>query len=84
MNDIISLDQNISYNLRAGVNITRRNITATKFGFEAVSTIVSIRSILLGKLPSVLKNAASLNILKHKIKKWTPQNCPCKICRKFF
>ena len=67
-NDILSLDQNTSYNLRAGVIVTRRNLKRNKFGFKSVNTI---GSILWGKVPSSLKTAANLNIFKHKIKKRT-------------
>ena len=70
MNDIISLGQIASFNLRGGVTVTNRNMRTSKFGFKTVSTMGSIRS---GKIPSNLKNVASLNIFKHKIKKWTPQ-----------
>ena len=60
MHDIISLDQDVSYNLSAGVTVTRRNIRTNKFGFETVTTI---GWVFWGKLPSDLKNATSLNIL---------------------
>ena len=30
-----------------------------------------------------LKNAESLKTFKQKIKLWSLNNCPCKICRKF-
>ena len=32
MNDILTLDQNASYNLRSGVTVTRRNMRTKKFG----------------------------------------------------
>ena len=38
MNDILTLDQNASYNLRSGVTVTRKNIRTKKFGFETIST----------------------------------------------
>ena len=44
MNDIISLDQQASYNLRAGVTVTWGNIRTNKFGFETVGTIGLIQS----------------------------------------
>ena len=57
MNDIC-LDQNTSYNLRAGVTVTRRNIRRNS----------TIGSVLWGKLPSHLINAGSLYIFKHRLK----------------
>ena len=51
-----------------------------KFGFETVSTI---GAILWNGLPAELKNAESLKVLKQKIELWRPNDCSCKICRKF-
>ena len=80
MNDILTLDESASYNLRSGVTVTRRNIRTNKFGFE---TIATIGAVLWRNLPNDIKNSDSLNIFKHRIKQWTPNNCPCKICRIF-
>ena len=51
-----------------------------KFDFETLSTI---GAMLWNDLPVELKNAESLKILKQKIKLWSPNDSPCKICRKF-
>ena len=42
MNDVLTLDQNVSYNLRSGVTVTRRNIRTNKFGFETIRTTSSV------------------------------------------
>ena len=60
-NDITSLGQSTSCNLRGGVIVTRRNVKTNNFGFM--------------KLSNKLKYAASLNIFEHKFKKWTPKIC---------
>lgn len=70
------MDQNVSCKLKSGVAVTRRNIRTNIFGFE---TTKKFTSILWRKYSSDLKNAASLNIFKHKIKKLAPKNCLCKI-----
>ena len=44
MNDILTLDQNASYNLRSGVTVTR-NTRTNKFGF-----ISTIGAVLCGTL----------------------------------
>ena len=80
MDDILTLDQNTSYNLRSGVTVTRRNKRTNKFGFENISTI---GAVLWGDLPIDIKNSDSLNIFKRKIKQWTPDNWPYKISRNF-
>ena len=80
MNDIFSLSENSSYNLSCSVTVNRRNIRTSKFGFETVRTI---EAIFWNDLPAELKHAESLKILKQKMKRWHPNDCPCKICRKF-
>ena len=80
MSDIFSLSENISFNLRCGVTVNRGNIRTSKFGFEIVS---KIGAILWNYLPAELKNAESLKTFKQKIKLWSPNDCTCKICRKF-
>ena len=42
MNDVLTLDQNVSYNLRSGVTVTRRNIRTNKFSFEAIRTTEAV------------------------------------------
>ena len=71
MNDVLTLNQNTSYNLRSDVTVTRRNIKTNKFGFEIISTI---GAVLWQNLPNNIKNSDSLNIFQHKIKQWTPIN----------
>ena len=62
------------------VAVNRRNIRTSKFGFETVSTI---GAIVWNDLPAELKNPESLKIFTQKIKPWSPNDCPCKICGKF-
>ena len=42
MNDILTLDQNASHNLRSGVTVPRRYIRTNKFGFETICTIGAV------------------------------------------
>ena len=63
---------------RSGANVPRRNLRTKKFGSEAITTIAAV---LWGNFQNEIKNSECLNILDHKIKQWTPNNCPCKICR---
>ena len=32
-------------------------------------------------LPDDYKDIDNLNIFKNKIKKWKPENCPCRLCK---
>ena len=50
--DILTLDQNASYNISSNVTVTRRNIRTNKFGFQSISTI---GALLWGKLVKLYK-----------------------------
>ena len=34
-------------------------------------------------VPSDIKNASNLNILKKKIRKWEPKECHCNLCQTY-
>ena len=77
---IFSLSENSFYNPRCGVTVNRRNIRTSKFGYETVRTVEAIVS---NGVPAELKTVESLTIFKQKLKLWSPNDCPCKIYRKF-
>ena len=34
-------------------------------------------------VPTEIKNSATLNYFKKKIKTWIPTNCPCTLCKEY-
>ena len=73
VNDVLTLDQNASYNLMSGVTATEGNIRTDKFGFWTIS---SIEVVLWENLQNDIKNSDSLNFFKNRIKQWACGNCP--------
>ena len=68
------------YNLRNNVHFITPQIRTVYHGSESISFLgPKIWNIL----PDRLKNATSLEVFKIKIKKWKPQNCPCRLCRAY-
>ena len=66
------------YNLRNNVHYITPRIRTVYHGSESISFLgPKIWNIL----PDKLKNATSLEAFKIQIKKWKPQNCPCRLCR---
>ena len=54
------------------------NPKSVRFGTETLRTLgPKIWNII----PPNIKNSASLKIFKENIKKWTPIDCPCRICK---
>ena len=68
--------QNETYNLRSGNHLARKNIRTTQYGIESVSNLGGKSWNLL---PREIKNSSSLTVFKNKIRKWTPEKCPCKL-----
>ena len=75
MNDILTLNQNASYNLSSGVTVSRRNIRTNKFSATG--------AVLWGNLPNGIPISDNVNFFKHKIKQCIHNNCLCKICKNF-
>ena len=57
-----------------------RKINSTYHGSESLSFLgPKIWEII----PEYIKSAPSIESFKQKIKKWEPENCPCRICRDY-
>ena len=65
------------YNLRNNSIIQRQADRTVYFGTESISCFAPK---LWELIPSEIKNAKSLNIFTEKIKSWTTDKCPCRLC----
>ena len=68
------------YNLRNNLIIQRQANHTVYFGTESIS---SLFPKLWELIPSEIKSAKSVNIFKEKIKFWTTDKCPCKLCKTY-
>ena len=69
-----------NYNLRRHPEFSSRAVNAVHYGSESLS--------FLGRktwemLPLDLKNSDSLDSLKSRIKIWWPEECPCRLCKRY-
>ena len=68
------------YNLRNNAEFAISAIRTVYHGSESISYLgPKIWNIL----PDRLKNANSLETFKSEIKKWKPENCPCRLCKSY-
>ena len=68
------------YHLRNNAEFTIPTIRTVYHGSESISFLgPKIWNIL----PDRIKNANSLQIFKSEIKKWKPDNCPCRLCKNY-
>ena len=57
-----------------------RNIRTTHYGIDSLA---HLGPKIWGPVPKDLKDINSLDLFKKKIKLWTPDNCPCKLCKTY-
>ena len=80
MNSVFELNDN-PYSLRNDMAFFKsRNVHTVRYGIETASFVGPRIS---NSLPQEIKESTSLQILKSKIKSWTPKNCPCKLCKNY-
>ena len=79
MKDIFHFVQK-PYSLRNDSTLQRRRNCTMYFGTESISSLVpKIWEIF----PCEIKNAKSLDIFKEKIKVWTRDKCPWRLCKRY-
>ena len=79
MNEIFQIEER-PYNFRNDVFVKRHNVRTVRYGTETVSFLAPK---LWEMIPEDCKKETSLITFKEKIKNWIPDNCPCRICKKY-
>ena len=79
MKDIFHFVQK-PYNLRNDSTRQRRTNHTVYFGTESIS---SLAPKIWEIVPCEIKNAKSLDIFKKRIKLWTTDQCPCRLCKRY-
>ena len=80
MNEIFQFFENLVYELRSGVHLPSRNSRTVFFGTESIK---NLGAKLRNMVPENIKSSESLNVFKSNIKHWTPNYCPCRICKTY-
>ena len=68
------------YNLRSGLICGPYKIKTVCYGTE---TINYLGPKIWSLIPDEIRESASLEIFRQKIKLWYPNSCPCRICNKY-
>ena len=68
------------YNLRRNHSFTSRQVHTVYHGTESLSFL---GPKIWDLVPLEIKQCESLEVFKHKIKKWIPLQCPCRLCRTY-
>ena len=78
MKEVFPVKETNNYWSRFSFNT--RNVRTVTHGTETLSYL---GPKLWSIVPKEITNSESLNEFKRKIKKWKPDKCPCRICKKF-
>ena len=68
------------YNLRNGLISGSYKIKIVRYGTE---TITYIGPKIWSIISDEIRESASLETFRQKIKLWKPDSCPCRICKKY-
>ena len=78
MNDIFKRRGEQTYNLRKHSQFYRPKVNCVYNGTESVSFL---GPIIWNLVPNELKDIENLAAFKKAIKKWSPEKCPCRLCK---
>ena len=78
--DLFIRREKSSYNLRRHPEFRVPLTRTVHHGRESISYL---GPTIWDILPTLLKEAVSLNSFKKLIKKWVPQACPCRLCKNY-
>ena len=78
MKDIFKLKINLITNLRHKFLVKSNNARSANYGTH---TAYFVGSRIWDTIPEVYQNTNSFIVFNEDIKKWIPENCPCRICK---
>ena len=77
LNEIFQ-ERTLQYNLRRRNPFHIRRVNSVYNGTESLSFL---GPKIWNLVPEEIKTSETVDIFKNKIKKWIPENCPCRLCR---
>ena len=80
MENIFKLRTEMPYNTRNISEFLRPAVNSVYDGSESISYL---GPKMWDILPEELKAIETLESFKKEIKKWNPENCPCRLCKVF-
>ena len=78
MKDVFPLNTSSTYDIRNREIFYTRPVRSVYHGTESY-----LAPKIWELVPESIKSAESLSVFKIRIKKWKPENCPCRLCRSY-
>ena len=79
MGEIFKLNEH-QYYRRSDVSVKGSNIKTVHYGQQSLSYLAPR---IWKQVPDNIKASLSVASFKSDIKKWVPDNCPCRLCKKY-
>ena len=76
--EIFARETGSHYNLRRCNDF---RIPSTRTVYHGIESISFLGTKTWNILPNEIKQQTSLNSFKKSVKKWKPQDCPCRVCK---
>ena len=80
MKNVFPLNTSSTYDIRNREIFYTRPVKSVYHGTESLSYLAPE---IWELVPESIKSAESLSVFKIRIKKWKPENCPCRLCRSY-
>ena len=68
------------YNLQLNSQFSSPLVRSVFHGTESISYL---GPVIWNVLPDIYKNLPNFSDFRNRIKKWKPDNCPCKLCKTY-
>ena len=78
LNDIFEFTKESNYSFRTKREFQSRTIRSENFGSKS---LMFLGPKLWNDLPEFIKDSKNILDFKGKIKKWSPEKCPCSLCK---
>ena len=79
LNEIFQ-ERSVHYNLRGNNRFRSRRANSVYHGTESLAFL---GPKIWDLVPDEIKTSENIYIFKNKIKRWVPENCPCRLCRTY-
>ena len=75
-----NMEEHRSYNLRSKSKFLTPSVNTESKGKNSIRYL---GPIIWSSVPTEIRNAETIILFKKQIRKWKPENCPCKLCQHF-
>ena len=80
MQEVFPLKEQVHYNLRTQTDFKIPHVKTVNYGLESIRFL---GPKIWKSVPNDLKRKESVSSFTTAIKKWKPEQCPCRLCKTY-